>query len=63
LTFTLVPARDQTHFPCEFGANPFSGSQDVSYTNKKQSDRAKNLPEFTACGNGLTKLVEHLPFF
>jgi len=26
LTFKLVRARDQTHFPCEFGANPFRPS-------------------------------------
>jgi len=35
LTFKLVRARDQTHLPCEFGTNPFSGSRDISYTNKK----------------------------
>jgi len=30
-------------FPvCEFGANPFSGSRDISYTNKKVTDSAKN---------------------
>jgi len=34
LTFKLVPARDQTHLLCEFGTNPFSGSRDISYTNK-----------------------------
>jgi len=37
LTFKLVGARDQTRLPCEFGANPFSGSQDISYTNKHKS--------------------------
>ena len=42
LTFKLVRARDQTRLPCEFGANPFSGSRDFSYTNKKQTDGAKN---------------------
>ena len=34
--------RDQTRPPCEYGANPFSGSRDISYTNKKVTDRAKN---------------------
>ena len=43
LTFRLIQARDQTRLPCEFGANPFSGSQDISYTNKTlQTDGAKN---------------------
>jgi len=33
----------QTRLPCEFGANPFSGSRDISYTNKQtQTDAAKN---------------------
>ena len=42
-TFKLVRARDQTCLPCEFGTNQFSGSQDISYTNKKtQSDGKKN---------------------
>jgi len=35
LTIKLVRGRDQTCLPCEFGANPFSSSQDISYTNKK----------------------------
>jgi len=44
---------DQTRLSCEFGANPFSGSRDISYTNKKQTDGAKkqNLPQFSACGD------------
>jgi len=29
LTFKLVQAKDQTRLPCEFGANPFSGSRDI----------------------------------
>jgi len=29
LTFKLVRASDQTHLPCEFGANLFSGSRDI----------------------------------
>jgi len=43
LTFKLARVRDQTRIPCEFGANPFSGSGNISYTNKKQqTDGAKN---------------------
>jgi len=43
LTFKHVRARDQTRFPCEYGAKPFSRSPDISYTNKKpQTDGAKN---------------------
>jgi len=38
LTFKLVRARDQAHLPCEFGANPYSSSWDISYTNKKTTD-------------------------
>jgi len=34
LTFKLVRATKQTK-SCEFGTNPFSGSGDISYTNKK----------------------------
>jgi len=39
LTFKLVRVRDHTRLPCESGANPFSGSQDISYTNKKLEQR------------------------
>jgi len=43
LTFKFVQARDQTHLPSEFGANPFSSSRDISYTNNKlQTDGTKN---------------------
>jgi len=35
LTFKLVRVRDQTRLPCEFGENPFSGSRNISYTDKK----------------------------
>jgi len=43
LTFKLVSARDQTHLLCELGGNPFSGSRDIPYPNKKpQADSAKN---------------------
>jgi len=60
LTFKLVRARDQRRLPGEFGANPFSGSRDISYTNKKVTDSAKNrtlhssvralkMPKFGGC--------------
>jgi len=43
LDLQLVRARNQTRLPCEFGANPFRSSTDISYTNKKtQTDGAKN---------------------
>jgi len=49
----------QTCLRCEIGANPFSVSRDILYTNKKpQTDGAKNrtfrssLP-FTACGKNI----------
>jgi len=43
LTFKLVRARDETRLLCEFGTNPFSGSRDISYTNKEpQSGCVKN---------------------
>jgi len=38
------PARDQTRVVCKFGANPFSDSGDISYTNKKVTDSAKTEP-------------------
>jgi len=44
LTFKLIRARDQTRLPCEFGANPFSGSRDISYTNKKSQTVPKTEP-------------------
>jgi len=37
-TFKLAGARNQTRLPCEFDANPFSGCQYISYTNKKITD-------------------------
>ena len=50
LTFKLVRARNQTRLPCEFGANPFSSSRNISQAYKKVRDSAKNnLPQFTAC--------------
>jgi len=30
MTFKLVRTKDQTRLPCEFGANPFSGSRYIS---------------------------------
>ena len=43
LTFKFVQAKDQTRLPFELGADPFSGSRDISYTNKKpRTDGAKN---------------------
>jgi len=41
--------RDQTRLPFEFGANPFSGSRDISYANKiPQTDGVKNRT-FLSC--------------
>jgi len=37
LTFKQVPARDQTRLPCEFGANPFSGSPRYFIHKQKQT--------------------------
>jgi len=55
LTFKLIRARDQTRLPCEFGANPFSGSRYISYTNKNTDwdwgRQKQNLPQFTTRGN------------
>jgi len=52
LTFKLARARDQTRLPCEFGTNTFSGSRDISYTNKNRhrQRQKQNLTQFTACG-------------
>ena len=43
LTFKLVRARNQSCLPCEFGANPFSGSQDISYTNKNKNSSGDEI--------------------
>jgi len=52
LTFKLVWARDQTGLPCEFSANLFSSSWDISYTKTTDWQHQKqNLPQFTECGN------------
>jgi len=43
----LLRARDQARLPCEFGANPFSGSRHTSYANKRNTDwrrQKQNLP-------------------
>jgi len=42
LAFKLIPARDQTRLPCEFGANLFSSFRDIWFTNKKVIDSSKN---------------------
>ena len=59
LIFKHARARNETRLPCEFGANPFSGSRDVSYANKQNrrlTAPKQNLPQFTACGNKLLEL-------
>jgi len=38
LTFKLAKAMDQSRIPCEFGANPFSGSRDIAYKTKRPTD-------------------------
>jgi len=35
------PSEGSTHLPCEFGANPFSGSEDITYTNRKSQTASK----------------------
>jgi len=45
LTFKVVRASYQTSLPSEFDANPFSGSRDISHTNKK------SLPKTTLCSS------------
>ena len=47
------PSEGPTRLLCEFGANPFSGSHDISYTNQKVTGQRQkqNLTQFTACGN------------
>jgi len=42
LTFKLVRASEQTRPPCEFVANQFSDSGNMSHTNKKVTDSAQN---------------------
>jgi len=44
LTFKLVRASNQTRLPCEFGANLFSGSRDISYTDKNRLTAPKTEP-------------------
>jgi len=45
--------RDQTRLPCEFGANPFSGSRNIWLTSKQktksQTALKQNLTQLTAC--------------
>jgi len=63
----FVRARDQTCLPCEFGANPFRGSRDISYTNKKmQTDGAKSRtfrssPHVVISGKTETARLQRLP--
>jgi len=62
LTLKLVRARDQTRPPCEFGANPFSGSQDIWFTNKLANKKVTNIAKnrtlrFTACSNYLDSVT------
>jgi len=42
LTFKLVRTRDQTRLPCEFGANPLSGSRDICFTNKQTDKKSQS---------------------
>jgi len=45
-----VPFQDQTRLLYEFGANPFSGSRDISYTNKNHTLTApKTEPSTVQC--------------
>jgi len=39
LTFKLLRATDQKRLPCEFRANPFSGSRDIWGTNKNEQTK------------------------
>jgi len=57
LTFKLVQAMDQTRLLCEFGANPFSGSRDISYTKKRQTDGAKNRTFHSSLHAAKTKMT------
>jgi len=62
LTFKLISARDQTHLPCEFGANPFSGSE-IFHTQTKNHrlTAPKHDLQFIACGkNTAVTTLEHL---
>ena len=46
LDLQTIQARDQARLPCEFGAYPFIGSRDISYTNK---NGAKNRTSRSYC--------------
>ena len=50
LAFKLVRASDQTCLPCEFGANPFSGSRDIWLTNKWKKQKAADSRDGTGSG-------------
>ena len=49
LTFKLIRAMDQTRLPWEFGANPFSGSRDISYTSKRSHTAPETEPDAVHC--------------
>ena len=42
LDLQICPSEGQNTYSCEFDANPFSGSGDISCTNKKVTDSARN---------------------
>jgi len=46
--------RDQTRLLCEFGANLFSRSKDISY-NKNSLRQHQKQPYAVACGNNLSR--------
>jgi len=50
LTFKVVRARDQTHLPCEFGTNPFSGSEIFHIQTKRSQTAPKTEPYAVHCG-------------
>ena len=60
LTFKLIQARYQTRLPSEFHANPFTGSRDISYSNKKHrltSPKREPSAVHCVCGNEIVALV------
>jgi len=42
LDLQIRPSEGPITYSCKFGANPFSGYRDISYTNKKVTDSPKN---------------------
>jgi len=61
LTFKLVRARDQTCLLCEFGANQFSGSPDISYTNKKHK-KSQTAPKTRTLRSSLCAVINITTF-